>query len=120
MAGMVRLLLALLLVFLSLSTPVSAACGIDTAGAQSCCCSAPPDHVTYFQLERMCCCAINPAPALAADSLIKTLAPQIALSVDSASLAPSVFVERARSVRLRQPFRLANNKIYLLKRSLLI
>ena len=119
MGLMIRLLLAVLLACLSLSAPVNAVCSYESPSAQPCCCSAPVD-VSCFQVEQPCCCAADRAPALPVQNQSKTLAAPIALSVPTISLAPIVFDQRASETRLSKPLHLASNKIYLLKRTLLI
>jgi hypothetical protein len=117
---MVKFILALLLAFLTVSGPLHAQCYYENPAAESCCCARP--DVNCVQLSGSCCGTTGEAPALPAPNSAETphapvaAAPQPwSLSVDQVSV-----VELAVDVENRKPLHLASNKLYLLKRRLLI
>jgi hypothetical protein len=115
----IRFLLALLFVFTVLSAPVSASCAIDSAEAQMgcccCCCEIADDGCS---IGEDCCDSQSPESVATIRTHLTAEAPSFnAPKVEQAFCTTQL--ERGPPVT-RESFYLADNKLYLKKRSLLI
>jgi hypothetical protein len=113
----IRFLLALLFVFTVLSAPVSASCAIESADAQmGCCCEQIEDD--GCSIGEDCCDSQSPEPVATIRTHLTTEAPSFnAPKVEQAFCTTQL--KRGPPVT-RESFYLADNKLYLKKRSLLI
>lgn len=119
MDTMVRMLIALLFAFLSFTAPVNADCSYDSPDTASCCCSASGDS-NCVELRSICCDLTDPTPALPARSDSEFVPARVVFSLPTLTLAPPALAVAPELTVASAPANLANNKIYLLKRSLLI
>ena len=112
-----RLLLALLFVVTVLCAPVSASCAGDSSGSQmSCCCELADD--AGCSIGEDCCDSHSPEPVASA----RTQLTYQAVSFDTPKIEQAFSttqLKRGPPVT-RNAFHLADNKLYLKKRSLLI
>ncbi len=119
MSHMLRLLLALLFAFLPLTASANAACTNESPIADSCCCS-PSADLDCVGLRSLCCDIADSAPAMPARSNNEIVPAPVIVSIPTIHLAPPTLVVAPDPATGSKPLHCATNKIYLLKRSLLI